>query len=153
MCSLVARLAPLRLLCERTPASAERLRGYYALFTRVLQRVSPKTAACLHDHGIEPELFIVPWTLSLFTRALGLEVAVRLWDRIVLGGAPELLRCSVGVAVHLQPVLATSPFEEGMRALVSVPGKLRDEFTLLPLVDSVVLTEADLDALAALDRD
>jgi Rab-GTPase-TBC domain len=175
--SLVCKLSPLRALLERDTA---RLHVFYSAFTRTLQRASPMTASTLDNQGIEPSIFLVPWLLSLFTRALGLEVAVRLWDRILLGngsnitGPPsssssagsqqattsilvgpsaELLRCCVGLTIHMQPTIATSTFEESMRSLACIPGKLRDEFSIAPLIDGVSIGHEDLLALAAMDRD
>lgn len=150
LCSLVSRVTPLRLLCDR---NAGAFADWAALFSRVLGRAAPKTAAALQRLDVDPSLFLVPWTVSRFTRVLGLEVAVRLWDRIVIGGTPELLRCSVGLAVHLQPAFVGVDFERAMASLLRAPAALRDEFALLACVDAVQLTDAELAALRVLDAE
>lgn len=71
----------------------------------------------------------------------------------MIGGTPELLRCAVGLAVHLQPAYVGVDFEHAMAALLRAPAALRDEFALLACVDAVQLTDAELAALRLLDAE
>jgi len=156
--ALVGHLSPVRWLLER---DTQRFDRWCALYSRVLRRLRPAGAALLETHGVAPRLYVLPWVMTLFTRPLGLEPAIRLWDRCVLGGAPELLRAAVGLAMHLLPAVERLgqgavlefPFEAAVAALARPPAAARDEFALLPAVDGVELTAAERDSLRALEAE
>ena len=100
---------------------------------------------------MQPNLFLVNWLLSLFSRPLGLDAAARLWDLTLVGGHAELLRCVVGLLRHLEPRLLGRPFESVMRTLTRVPDDLRNSFAIVAAVEGVRFTQAEMARLAALD--
>ena len=150
MTALVARLVPLRIVYSRT---APQLRALGELSRTVLLRAAPRAAAALDKLGLSVPSVFEPWFASLFTRALGLEAALRLWDRFLVGGAAAALKAAVGLASLLLPVLESGCSAAAARHdLLCVPAKYRDEFALLPLVDAVVLMPTELVALRNLDK-
>lgn len=148
--AIIVRLAPLRFVYAR---SAPQLRALSEVVRTALTRTSPRAIAALDKLGITLASFIEPWLASLFTRALGLEVSLRLWDRCIVGGAPEVVKAAVGLTTHLVPILESGCSVHAARQdILCVPATYRDEFVLLPLVDAVVLTPAELVALRGLEK-
>jgi hypothetical protein len=48
-------------------------------------------------HGVSRDLYLVDWRLSLFCRALQLDVAVRVWDCYLREGEVYFVRASLGL--------------------------------------------------------
>lgn len=134
--------APMRWIARR---DMERLEAFYALFSAILTRTQPTAAAALAAHDIEPRLFMLPWLLTLFSKPLGLEVGVRLWDRCLLGGISEIVRCAVALVAHMQPVLtaSTATMEGSLKALGSIPTTMRSGSAITAIADAIRLTPAE----------
>ena len=141
--------APLRWIAGR---AAPKMARFYTLFSTLLARVAPRLAAAFRAMDATPDLYLLSWMLTLFSKPLGLEVSVRLWDRCALGGFEEVVRCALGLLVHLTDLLLALPFERVLRTLAAVPPSARDEFRITAAIDAIRLTPAESDALAALER-
>lgn len=141
--------APLRWIAGR---QGDKITHYYALFGGMLARIAPRLAAAFSAMDATPDLYLLSWLLTLFSKPLGLEVSVRLWDRCLLGGFEEVTRCALGLLLHLHDLLLALPFERVLRTLAAVPPPARDEFRISAAIDSVRLTPAEVDALTALER-
>ena len=154
---------------------------WYDVYAGVLKRLSPALAARLDALGAAPQMFLLPWLLTFFSRPLGPEAAARLWDRLLTGGGGEVLRAAVALARLLEPwilpaaagrgsgewaaaVAATAraggegdddgvgpPLERVMQLLASPPAPLCNEFVVADAADAVVLTAGEAAALAALE--
>ena len=48
----------------------------------------------MKEEGVTSEMFLMDWNLSLFTRALPLEVAANVWDMFLLQGKEFLFLVS-----------------------------------------------------------
>jgi len=146
--NLMAR-APLRWIAGK---STSRIDAWYSLYETVLVRCLPRLTFHLRTIGAQPHLYIVSWLLTLFSRALGLEVAARLWDLIIIGGHAEVLRACIGLMKHLEPRLMGRPFERIMRVLTQVPPSMRNPFAITASIESVRFQSSELAKLAALDQ-
>lgn len=147
--NIMAR-APLRWLAARDVGKMEQ---WYELFSSVLTRSAPKAAAYLAELGVTPNLYLVSWLLTLFSKPLGLEASARLWDVCLVGGHPEVVKCAVGLVKHLEQRMLGKPFERVMRILASVPKELQNPFAILDAAQSVKLTVSDVIKLTAMEAD
>jgi hypothetical protein len=162
---------PLRWVAE---ANADALARFSSVYAAVLRRASPASAAALDGLGAPPGLYLLSWLATLFAKPLGLEAGVHLWDRCLLGGLPEVLRCAVGLTHHLlsralaaqQAAAAEAAkdardrgivhsnshaeltFEVAMKLLANPPKALRNGPALAAAVEEVKLTSAELALLA-----
>lgn len=152
LCNLLMR-PPLRWAATR---NMTKLSAWYSLYSSVLARVAPRVAAHLSGLGLDPSFYLMSWVITLFSNPLGLEVAIRLWDRVLLGGSEEVLKCAVGLTKHLGPaLLAGGPtaFEASFHTLSKVPAPLRDEFAIAAAASAIKLTAAEVAALNAMEAD
>ena len=140
-------------LCWLVDRDALTLEAWYSIYTSALSRNAPHLSSHLISLGITPGLYLVGWLLTQFSKPCGLETASRLWDRILIGGHREVLRCAVGLMLLLGPrIRSCSSLEDARKILVHVPGDLRSEFALCACIDAVKLRPGDEDLLLALEE-
>lgn len=149
LANLILTLPPLRWYAMRDAAA---LGAWARLVDACLAASVPSVAASLSEHGITADLYLPAWVLTLFARPLGVEAAAPLWDRCVLGGAPEVLRCVLGIVRHLDPLLAAAgSFEGCLGVLARVPACARGPLGVAAAVDGTPLPAEAADLLAELD--
>jgi len=49
------------------------------------------------DEGVSSEMYLLDWNLSLFCKALPIEVAARVWDCYLLEGEVFIVRAALGL--------------------------------------------------------
>lgn len=113
-------------------------RGFYAMdagvigkysraTTACLRAASPKLARRLEDMGISPDMYIVEWVMTVFSKVLPLDVAVHVWDMWLLEGDYFIFRTVVGLLSMYSEFLLLLRFEDIMRFLRNLPQDIIDE--------------------------
>mmetsp|Transcript_26390 Transcript_26390/g.39161 ORF Transcript_26390/g.39161 Transcript_26390/m.39161 type:complete len:681 (-) Transcript_26390:163-2205(-) len=79
----------------------------------------------LHEHfigeGISSEMFLLDWYLTVFSKALPLEVAARMWDIYLYQGEVFILRASLGLLRLFAPRLSSWSLEKILPFLAHIP--------------------------------
>lgn len=70
--------------------------AYYQTFETLLAANLPALATHLQDIGVTPDLYVLDWLLTVFSRPLPLDAAVRIWDVYLRDGEEFLLRAAIG---------------------------------------------------------
>jgi len=83
-------------ISDNTPAMQE----YLAVFRHLLSFHDPELSRHLNKIGYHPELYAVPWFLTLFTHVFPLDKTYHLWDKILVG--PPSLPLFTGVSIIRQ---------------------------------------------------
>lgn len=113
-------------------------RGFYAMDAAVIGKYSrattlclraaaPKLARRLEDMGISPDMYIVEWVMTVFSKVLPLDVAVHVWDMWLLEGDYFIFRTVVGLLSMYSEFLLLLRFEDIMRFLRNLPQDIIDE--------------------------
>merc|ERR1712188_72629 len=76
------------------------LQAFLLVFRHLLAYHEPLLAAHMHRIEFNPELYAIPWFLTLFTHILHLEKIYRLWDTLLL--QPDSLPLFLSVALMRQ---------------------------------------------------
>ena len=97
------------------------VRPAIAFFDRALSQQLPALTARLSLLDIPSDLYLVPWLLTMFSRALPLSTACRIWDRVLADGEAELFRAAIALMALLQPLLLVAGFDEAVQVLQHVP--------------------------------
>lgn len=145
-------------MLARTPmhfvvsGNMEMLQQWFDVFQRVLQREMPPVAAHFEEIGLSPQFFLMGWLVTLFTKALPLDMALQVWDRFFVEQHPFLVRVSVAILQCMAKELLTMPMETAVRALVRVPETVTEP-RLRKAIDSVKLTKEEIKALRRLGED
>ena len=92
-----------------------------AFFEATLAQQLPAVATHLGELGVPTNLYLLPWLLTMFSRALPLSLACRIWDRVLLDGEAELFRAALALLKQLQPRLLAADFEQAVHLLHHLP--------------------------------
>ena len=101
------------------------------LYIEVLDEMRDSQLHDLHVHlkslDISTDLFIVDWLLTLFSKALPLDIAGHIWDVYLYEGDFFLFRCVIGLLSVHSNELTKSSFEECLTLLTHIPDSLNEK--------------------------
>ncbi|KAI9017945.1 rab-GTPase-TBC domain-containing protein [Phycomyces nitens] len=88
------------------------LQEYLAVFRHLLSYHDPALSSHLETIGFNPELYAIPWFLTLFTHVFPLDKIYHLWDKLLVG--PPSLPLFAGIAIlrQIRDVLLGSEFND-----------------------------------------
>ncbi|KAK4514821.1 Rhomboid domain-containing protein [Mucor velutinosus] len=76
------------------------LQEYLAVFRHLLSFHDPELSSHLDTIGFMPDLYAIPWFLTLFTHVFPLDKIYHLWDKLLVG--PSSLPLFAGIAILRQ---------------------------------------------------
>ncbi|XP_045124640.1 TBC1 domain family member 14-like isoform X1 [Portunus trituberculatus] len=79
--------------------------AYYQTFEALLAANLPSLATHLQNIRVTPDLYVLDWLLTVFSRPLPLDAAVRIWDVYLRDGEEFLLRAAIGILKLYEEVL------------------------------------------------
>ncbi|XP_042856784.1 TBC1 domain family member 14-like [Penaeus japonicus] len=79
--------------------------AYYNAFEELLVMNLPYLAEHLRNIEVTPDLYILDWLLTVFSRPLPIDAAVRIWDVYLRDGEEFLLRAAIGILKLYETVL------------------------------------------------
>eukprot|EP00727_Mastigamoeba_balamuthi_P013489 m51a1_g8763 putative tbc1 domain family member 12 isoform x2 (373) ;mRNA; f:139554-141268 len=94
---------------------------YFVTFERLLEEYLPKLNKHLTDEGVIPQLFLMDWIMTVYSKTLPLEVASHVWDVYLLEGEHFLFRTALGILHYYRNILYTLDFEHCLSFLSSPP--------------------------------
>ncbi|XP_068207350.1 TBC1 domain family member 14-like [Palaemon carinicauda] len=71
--------------------------AYYETYEELLAVNLPSLAEHLKNIGVTPDLYILDWLLTVFSRPLPIDAAVRIWDVYLRDGEEFLFRAAIGI--------------------------------------------------------
>ncbi|KAI8341702.1 rab-GTPase-TBC domain-containing protein [Chlamydoabsidia padenii] len=80
--------------------NAHVLQEYLAVFRHLLSYHDPKLSSHMETIGFMPDLYAIPWFLTLFTHVFPLDKIYHLWDKLLVG--PSSLPLFAGIAILRQ---------------------------------------------------
>ncbi|KAL6043352.1 TBCK protein kinase [Balamuthia mandrillaris] len=86
------------------------LQQHLATFRQVLAYHHPDLAAHLHRINLHPELYAIPWFLTLFTHILPLDKLFHVWDTLLLHSSSLTHFLAVALLEHLHEKLLALDF-------------------------------------------
>ncbi|XP_045492312.1 TBC domain-containing protein kinase-like protein [Colias croceus] len=97
------------------------IKEYLAKFWQITAFHEPELAAHLHDINFVPELFAIPWFLTMFSHVFPLHKIVHLWDALLVEGPQLPLFMGVGILRQLRDTLLDSGFNECILLFSDLP--------------------------------
>jgi TBC1 domain family member 14 len=84
---------------------------------------------CFHfeDEGIQPNLYLYEWFMSLFAKALNIDIVCRVWDLILLDGISILYKTAIVILSTLEEELLESDFDDIMKLLRNTSNSITNE--------------------------
>lgn len=117
---------------------------YMEAFELLLDEVDSSLCKHLKVQKIEPQFYLMDWFITLFSKSLPLDIAVRLWDLFFLDGEAYLFRAAIGILTYFADTLKSSNFEEIMCLLTRLPQEF-DEQRLFDNIQDAKITIARFD--------
>ncbi|XP_004927963.1 TBC domain-containing protein kinase-like protein [Bombyx mori] len=97
------------------------IKEYLAKFWQMAAFHEPRLATHLHDINFVPELFAIPWFLTMFSHVFPLHKIVHLWDAFLVEGPSLPLFMGVGILRQLRDTLLESGFNECILLFSDLP--------------------------------
>ncbi|KAL0839378.1 hypothetical protein ABMA28_016108 [Loxostege sticticalis] len=97
------------------------IKEYLAKFWQMTAFHEPVLATHLHEINFVPELFAIPWFLTMFSHVFPLHKIVHLWDALLVEGPSLPLFMGVGILRQLRDTLLSSGFNECILLFSDLP--------------------------------
>ncbi|KAI8061457.1 rab-GTPase-TBC domain-containing protein [Gongronella butleri] len=92
--------------------NASVLNEYLTIFRHLISYHDPQLATHLETIGFLPDLYAIPWFLTLFTHVFPLDKIYHLWDRILVGPTSFPLFVGVGILRQIRETLISCEFND-----------------------------------------
>ncbi|XP_049820096.1 TBC domain-containing protein kinase-like protein [Aethina tumida] len=97
------------------------IQEYLAKFSQLIAFHDPQLANHLNEINFYPELFAIPWFLTVFSHVFPLYKILHLWDKLLLGDSSYPLHIGLSVLTQLRDRLLTSGFNECILLFSDLP--------------------------------
>ena len=101
---------------------------HYSTFSSHLTSHLPALAAHFTRLGLRPDLYLLDWLMTLYSRCLPLDVTCRIWDLIARDGETFLLKAALGIlALYEERLLAETDFVLIAQFLSKLPDDINSD--------------------------
>ncbi|XP_075223797.1 TBC1 domain family member 14-like [Lycorma delicatula] len=100
------------------------MQAYYATYNDLLNENLPHVYKHFVDSNLTPDLYLLDWIYTVFTKAMNLDLASRVWDVFLRDGEEFLFRAALGVLHLCQDTLLKMDFVHGSQYLTRLPDDL-----------------------------
>ncbi|XP_034942372.1 TBC domain-containing protein kinase-like protein [Chelonus insularis] len=94
---------------------------YLSKFSQVIAFHDPQLANHLKSINFVPELFAIPWFLTMFSHVFPLHKILHLWDKLLLGDSSFPFMVGLAILKQLRDSLLTSGFNECILLFSDLP--------------------------------
>jgi len=110
---------------------------YYTAFSSLLSLHIPRLARHFARLGLRPELYMLDWVMTLFSKAAPLDLTCRLWDLIIRDGEQFLFKAALGVlSMYQEQLLLEQDFIHLAQFLARFPDNI-DADTLFSHIEEI----------------
>ncbi|KZC15044.1 TBC domain-containing protein kinase-like protein [Dufourea novaeangliae] len=97
------------------------IQEYLGKFSQIIAFHDSQLANHLRSINFVPELFAIPWFLTMFSHVFPLHKILHLWDKLLLGNSSFPLLVGVAILKQLRDSLLTSGFNECILLFSDLP--------------------------------
>lgn len=97
------------------------IQEYLAKFSQLIAFHEPELANHLHDINFYPELFAIPWFLTVFSHVFPLYKILHLWDQLLLSDSSFPLHIGLSVLTQLKEKLLSAGFNDCILLFSDLP--------------------------------
>jgi len=99
----------------------EAIDNYVKCFDYFFEEQLPLLYSHMSAEGLTSEMYLMDWNLALFSKALPLEAAARIWDCYLFEGEVFIIRAALGILKMFANILGSHKLEEIMSFLMHLP--------------------------------
>ncbi|RZF49182.1 hypothetical protein LSTR_LSTR008468 [Laodelphax striatellus] len=100
------------------------MQAYYATYNDLLCENLPQIFMHFKDSSLTPDLYLLDWIYTVFTKAMNLDLACRVWDIFLRDGEEFIFRTALGVLHLCKDTLLEMDFIHGSKYLTKLPEDL-----------------------------
>ncbi|XP_073898772.1 TBC1 domain family member 14 isoform X1 [Castor canadensis] len=128
---------------------------YFAAFEVFFEENLPKLFAHFKKNNLTPDIYLIDWIFTLYSKSLPLDLACRVWDVFCRDGEEFLFRTALGILKLFEDILARMDFIHSAQFLTRLPEDLpADEvFAAIATVQMQSRNKKWAQVLAALQKD
>ncbi|KAM7377620.1 hypothetical protein PAMA_014090 [Pampus argenteus] len=128
---------------------------YFSAFEVFFEENLPKLFAHFKKNNLTPDIYLIDWIFTLYSKSLPLDLACRVWDVFCRDGEEFLFRTAMGLLRLYQDVLTTMDFIHMAQFLTRLPDLIPAE-QLFQHISAVHMTSRNrkwAQVLQALQKD
>uniref|UniRef100_A0A8C8HMI5 TBC domain-containing protein kinase-like protein n=1 Tax=Oncorhynchus tshawytscha TaxID=74940 RepID=A0A8C8HMI5_ONCTS len=99
------------------------IQEYLTVFSQMIAFHDPELSNHLNEIGFIPDLYAIPWFLTMFTHVFPLHKIFHLWDTLLLGNSSFPFCIGVAILQQLRDRLLANGFNECILLFSDLPGK------------------------------
>ncbi|XP_065490171.1 TBC1 domain family member 14 isoform X2 [Caloenas nicobarica] len=128
---------------------------YFAAFEVFFEENLPKLFAHFKKHNLTPDIYLIDWIFTLYSKSLPLDLACRVWDVFCRDGEEFLFRTALGILKLFEDILTKMDFIHIAQFLTKLPEDLPSEefFTSIAAIQMQSRNKKWAQILAALQKD
>jgi hypothetical protein len=100
------------------------IKKYVTIFDEYFQDKLPSLSKHMKSEQVSSEMFLIDWNITLFSKALSLELAARIWDCYLFEGESFVCKASLGILKCLSSEIKGKAIEEILPILSHVPNEI-----------------------------
>ncbi|XP_008571337.1 PREDICTED: TBC1 domain family member 14 isoform X2 [Galeopterus variegatus] len=100
---------------------------YFAAFEVFFEESLPKLFAHFKKNNLTPDIYLIDWIFTLYSKSLPLDLACRIWDVFCRDGEEFLFRTALGVLKLFEDILTKMDFIHMAQFLTRLPEDLPAE--------------------------
>uniref|UniRef100_A0A4W6CHE1 TBC domain-containing protein kinase-like protein n=1 Tax=Lates calcarifer TaxID=8187 RepID=A0A4W6CHE1_LATCA len=98
------------------------IQEYLTVFSQMISFHDPELSNHLNEIGFIPDLYAIPWFLTMFTHVFPLHKIFHLWDTLLLGNSSFPFCIGVAILQQLRDRLLANGFNECILLFSDLPG-------------------------------
>ncbi|XP_072553612.1 TBC1 domain family member 14 isoform X3 [Paramormyrops kingsleyae] len=100
---------------------------YFAAFEVFFEENLPKLFAHFKSNNLTPDIYLIDWIFTLYSKSLPLDLACRVWDVFCRDGDEFLFRTALGVLRLYEDILTRMDFIHNAQFLTRLPEDISGE--------------------------
>ncbi|XP_054279659.1 TBC1 domain family member 14-like [Macrosteles quadrilineatus] len=104
--------------------SQPHMQAYYSTYDHLFRENLPELYSHFTNTTLTPDLYLLDWIYTVFTKTMNLDLACRVWDVFLRDGDEFLFRTALGVLHLCQDILLQLDFVRGSQFLTRLPDDL-----------------------------
>ncbi|XP_053423456.1 TBC1 domain family member 14 isoform X2 [Nycticebus coucang] len=128
---------------------------YFAAFEVFFEENLPKLFAHFKKNNLTPDIYLIDWIFTLYSKSLPLDLACRIWDVFCRDGEEFLFRTALGILKLFEDILTKMDFIHMAQFLTRLPEDLPAEelFASIATVQMQSRNKKWAQVLTALQKD
>ncbi|XP_045690067.1 TBC1 domain family member 14 isoform X2 [Phyllostomus hastatus] len=128
---------------------------YFAAFEVFFEENLPKLFAHFKKNNLTPDIYLIDWIFTLYSKSLPLDLACRVWDVFCRDGEEFLFRTALGLLKLFEDILTKMDFIHMAQFLTRLPDHLPAEelFASIATIQMQSRNRKWAQVLTALQRD